>query len=115
MAHEHDEGIWLTEDQEISLTEIVSLSGLSESELRELIDYGAIEPVDPDSTSWRFTGRALPILRTARRLRVGFDLEPHAVAVVISLLERIRALESELAGARARLPRGDKPGSSVDV
>jgi len=115
MTREHTEGIWLTEDQEISLTEIVSLSGLSESELRELIDYGAIEPVDPDSASWRFTGRSLPILRTARRLRVGFDLEPHAVAVVISLLERIRELESELSGVRARLPRSDQSGSSLDV
>jgi chaperone modulatory protein CbpM len=115
MTSEHTGGIWLTDDEEITMTEIVNLSGLSESELHEMVHYGAIEPVDPDTTPWRFTARSLTILRSAQRLRVGFDLEPHAVAVVISLLERIRDLESLVAGLRARLPRDDNPASSVDV
>ena len=43
------EAVWLTEDHEFSLAELAELSGLSEAELRELVDYGAIAPVNPDS------------------------------------------------------------------
>ena len=96
----------LTETCEFSLEELVEISGLPESELRELVEYGAIAPVDPAAAHWRFTGRCVVTMRTASRLRADFELEPHGVALVISLLDRIGELESELGRLRARLPRG---------
>ena len=98
------EAVWLTEDCEFSFPELVALSGLSEAELRELVDYGAIAPVDPESPQWAFKGRCLITVRAAFRLRASFDLEPHGVALVISLLDRIHGLEEELGSLRAQLP-----------
>lgn len=105
MKAEHAEAVWLTEDNEFSLGELVALSGLSEAELGELVDYGAVSPIDPDSSPWVFNGKCLLTIRTACRLRVSFDLEPHGVALVVSLLDRIHELEAQLASLHAQLPR----------
>lgn len=98
------EAVWLTEELELSLAEVAELSGLSEAELRELVDYGAITPVNPDSPQWVFHGRCLVTVRTACRLRVSFDLAPHDLALVVSLLDRIQDLEAQLRSLRAQLP-----------
>lgn len=102
MKAEHAEPQWLTAECEFSLTELVELSGSSVDELRELVDYGAIAPVNPESPQWVFPGQCLPIVRLACRLRAGFDLEPHSVALVVTLLDRIRELEAQIGGMRAR-------------
>ena len=105
MASEPAEALWLTEDCEFSMEELTHLSGLSETELRELVDYGAITPVDAASSQWVFKGRHLTTVRTVCRLRIGFELEPHGVALVVALLERIRDLEAQLDRVRAQTPR----------
>jgi chaperone modulatory protein CbpM len=102
---EHADAQWLTKECEFSLLELVELSGLSEEELRELVEYGAITPVNPDSPQWVFPGQCLPTVRAACRLRVSFDLEPHGMALVISLLDRIHDLEAQMGSLRAQLPR----------
>ena len=104
MEAEHAEAQWLTEECEFSLTELVELSGSSDEELRELVEYGALTPVNPDSPQWVFPGKCLLTVRAACRLRVSFDLGPHGVALVISLLDRIRDLEDQIGGLRAQLP-----------
>jgi len=101
---ERAEAVWLTEDHEFSLADLADLSGLSEVDLRELVEYGAIMPVNPESPQWVFPGQCLPTVRAACRLRVSFDLEPHGVALVISLLDRIHDLEAQMGSLRAQLP-----------
>ena len=105
MEAEHAEVQWLTEECQFSLTELVELSGSSVEELRELVEYGAITPVNPESSQWVFPGQCLPTVRAACRLRLTFDLEPHGVALVMSLLDRIHDLEAQLGSLRAQLPR----------
>ena len=107
MAIERFEARWLTEERRLSLGELADLSGLAETELRELVEYGAIAPAEPGAKQWTFAASALTTARTACRLRASFDLEPHAVSLVLSLLERIRALEHRIASLRARMP-GDE-------
>jgi chaperone modulatory protein CbpM len=102
---EHVDVQWLTEECQFSLTELVELSGSSVEELRELVEYGAITPVNAESSQWVFPGQCLPTVRAACRLRLNFDLEPHGVALVISLLDRIRDLEAQMGSLRAQLPR----------
>jgi chaperone modulatory protein CbpM len=102
---EHAEPQWLTQESRFSLFDLVELSGSSVEELRELVEYGAITPVDPDSSQWVFPGKCLPTVRAACRLRVSFDLEPHGLALVISLLDRIHELEAKMDSLRAQLPR----------
>jgi len=104
VALPRDEAVWLTEAYELTLTELTELSGLTEEELRELVDYGCIAPVDPDSAQWVFKGQCVTTVRAASRLRAGFDLEPHGVALVVSLLERINELEAQMNELRAQMP-----------
>ena len=104
MKPEQAEVVWLTENNEFSLAELAELSGLTETDLRELVEFGAVTPIDPDSSPWVFTGKCLLTIRTACRLRVSFDLDPHGVALIVSLLDRIHGLETQLGSLRAQLP-----------
>ena len=99
-----EQATWLHEHYEFSLEELCELSGLSETELRELVDYGVLAPVDSGAQAWTFRADRLVVARSARRLRKDFDLDPSAVALVVTLLERVRDLETELRDLRARLP-----------
>jgi len=106
MTTEIIEGLWLDERREIALAELAEMSGITEAELLELADCGAIAPIDPEAKPqrWTFTAKCLVTVRTACRLRESFELDPHDVALVVSLLDRIRDLEAEVRGLRAQLP-----------
>ncbi len=98
-----DDALRLDNVTEVSWTQLVSASGLPEVELRELVRYGALVPRDPDAPAWTFEARWLVVARTASRLRHDFELDAHGVSVVLSFVDRIEALESELRALRARL------------
>ena len=99
------QAMWLHEEHKLLLEELCELSGLSETELRELVDYGVLAPVDSDARHWSFRADRLVLARSARRLREDFELDPHGVALVLTLLERVHDLEAELRDLRAKLPR----------
>ena len=103
MQAEHPDTLWLTDNLLFSLADLAELSGSSEAELRELVDYGAVTPVDQESSPWVFKGTCLQTVRMACRLRIAFDLQPNDVALVVSLLDRIRDLEDQIASLRAQL------------
>jgi hypothetical protein len=100
-----EQATWLHEHYEFSLEELCELSGLSEAELRELVDHGVLAPVEPAARAWTFRADRLVVARSARRLRKDLDLDPHGVALVVALLERVRDLEAQLRDLRAKLPR----------
>ena len=97
---------WLHERYELTLTELCELSGLTEPELRALVDCGAIAPADPDARDWTFGADRLVVARSASRLRKDFDLDPQGLALAVALLERVRDLEEQLRDLRARIPGG---------
>jgi hypothetical protein len=99
-----EQATWLHEHYEFSLEELCELSGLSEAELRELVDQGVLAPIEPGARAWAFRADRLVVARSARRLRKDLDLDPHGVALVVALLERVRDLEAELRDLRAKLP-----------
>src|SRR5258706_9718612 len=100
-----EQAAWLNEHYEFSLEELCELSGLSEAELRELVDHGVLAPIEPGARAWAFRADRLVVARSARRLRKDLDLDPHGVALVVALLERVRDLEAELRDLQAKLPR----------
>ena len=104
MSIEHCEGSWLHEFFEFSLEEMCELSGLAEREIRELVDYGVLAPSDAQRQRWTFSADWLPVARSASRLRNDFELDAHALALTLTLLERIRDLEAEVRDLRAKLP-----------
>ena len=87
---------------EVTWTQMVHASGLSEAELTELVQYGALVPRDPSAPAWTFESRWLVVARRASRLRREFELDPHGVSVVLSFVERIESLERELRQLRAQ-------------
>ena len=104
MPADTGDSTWLSESHEWSISELLELSGLSAGELQELIDCGALTPLHGEAASCVFASHSLVTVRTASRLRQGFELEPQGLAVAVALLGRIRDLEAELDQLRARLP-----------
>ena len=102
MTSSVDDALCLDAIAEVTWKELVSASGLPESEMIELVRYGAIVPRNPDATSWTFEARWLAVAKTASRIRHDFELDAHAVSVVLCYIERIQRLEDELRALRAQ-------------
>jgi chaperone modulatory protein CbpM len=108
MKIEITDAVWLDERQQFSLAELVDLSGLPEPELKQLIDYETLLPTDPGAGEARFGAHCLVIARMACRLRNDFDLDSGGLALTLTLLERIRALEAQLRALRVLIPQQGK-------
>ncbi len=93
------------EHRDVSLTELAELSGLSEAELQELVDCGAIVPAVSHSEQRIFRATCIVAAKTASRLRNDFELDVQGIAVALTLLDRIHELEADLRDLRAQLPR----------
>jgi chaperone modulatory protein CbpM len=98
--------IWLNESDVCSIEQLVEVSGLSLDEIQELVQNGAIVPVD-DKKPPSFHLHYIVDARTARRLRDDFELDRHGMALALMLLRRIHELESRLQAVYAA--RGAKP------
>ena len=105
MKVELTETLWLDERGVVTLVELAECSGLSEPELVELVELGALEPLESSERDLRFGAQCIAAARAASRLRNDFELDTPGLALVLSLLDRVHELESELRRAQARLPR----------
>jgi len=105
MKPEQADVTWLDAHCEISIAELVQLSGLSEAELRELVDYGALAPNNPQESEWAFSGEIVLTVQAAGRLRDDLELDAKSLALTLTLLKRIRELEAQIGDLRAQLPR----------
>jgi chaperone modulatory protein CbpM len=88
---------------DVTLSELAQLSGLAESELRELVDYGVFERLDSSAQTWTFSAHYVVLARKASRLRHDFELDAHSVAVLLGFVERIDALQREVLDLRAQV------------
>ena len=105
MKVELTEAVWLDDRGSITLIELAQCSGFTEAELLELVELGALEPLDRQAAEWNFGARCIVSARAASRLRRDFELDAHGLALVLSLLDRVEELESALQRLNARLPR----------
>ncbi len=101
MNIDHTELMWLDEHHELSLNELIELSGLSQAELQQLVESGALIPNNPAAVNltpetWCFNSHCLVSIRTLSRLKHDFELESNALALTLLFLERIRTLEFQL-------------------
>jgi chaperone modulatory protein CbpM len=99
------ETAWMTDHTEVTLGELAALSGLPEDMVCELVECGALAPAGSSRVQWTFSARCVVTMRTAGRLRNDFDLDANALALAVSLLERIHELESQLHATMAQIPR----------
>jgi chaperone modulatory protein CbpM len=99
------EVLWLDEQRVVSLTELVTVSGLTRDELLELVHGGALVVRERHGADYLFSARAITVARTACRLRDELELDLPGLTVAMRLLDRVRNLEEEIARLRALLPR----------
>ena len=102
MQSETYHALWLDRSQLVSLNDLADLSGLTESEVHELVEFGALVPVNSEEIPWNFSADCVVTVRKASRLRDELELDSHAVVLALTLLEQIRTLEAELAQLRAQ-------------
>jgi len=100
---EHEDVVWLHGEAEITLVELAQSTGLPEAVVRELVDYGALEPAAEGGAQWCFRAECVARVRTAARLRNDLELETPALALVLSFLERIQRLEAQVRHLHAQV------------
>ena len=66
MTSEHSEADRSDGDDRLRLSELADLAGLSEAEVLQLVDCGALAPGEGVPGQWVFGLRSLTIARTAR-------------------------------------------------
>ena len=104
MNTEHIDAVWIDERGEISLSALVALSGLGETEVRTLVEYGALKPRDPGGAEWSFERRCVSAVKVVGRLRRDLELDAPNLALALALVERIHELETELRSLRVMMP-----------
>ena len=96
--------IFLNEHHTLSFDELITLSGLSQSELQQLVENGALKPDHLNETAasnsninaWHFSSHQLASIRILFRLKRDFELEENSLSLILLFLERIRKLEAQL-------------------
>ncbi len=86
----------LDEEARVAFDELLAASGLAREELIELVEFGVFEPRGTGTQSWRFTSRTVVLARRAVRLREDFGLNAPGMALALTYLERIEALERRI-------------------
>ncbi|HKB53930.1 MAG TPA: chaperone modulator CbpM [Ramlibacter sp.] len=104
MSAQAVEAAWLEGRETVTRAELARSCDLSEDELRELEDYGALSCVPAIGGEPLFAIECLPALRHAARLRRDFDLDLFAVAMLVQYLERIGTLERQVRTLQAHAP-----------
>src|SRR5262245_45834596 len=100
MTLEIAQAVYVDDGDTVTLAQLIERSGLTEAELADLVDCGAL--TRSSATAWTFSARCVVIARTARRLRDEYALDDsHSLAVVLRLTQRIEALEDALRKSRA--------------
>ena len=97
--------VWLNDAAVCRIEHLVEVSGLSMEEIEDLIEAGVIAPQQPDIQPLSFELKYVMTVKTARRLRDDFQLDPHGVSLALTLLRRIGELEAQLAATRAKRGR----------
>jgi hypothetical protein len=108
MANEHGEVYWLHTRARLSISELAQCSGLPEDLIRELVEFGALAPLEPDAPDWQFGAACVASVRAVARLRGDLELDAGALALALAFLARLAGLAARVRELDAQLarPRG---------
>ena len=95
---------WLDAREAVTLAELAQICALSVDELDELMEYGALAPMQDVRTERLFSAECVMPLRTAGKLRQDFDLDLFTVGLLLGYLNRIEAMERQIRSLQARQP-----------
>jgi len=89
----------------LTITEFCLHTGVTESELAEVVGLGVIQPRDLTVDDWLFDDAAVAAFNRAQRLQRELALDWPGIAVALTLLDEIEQLRRENAQLRHRLER----------
>lgn len=98
------EAVWLNDSAYCRIEHLAEVSGLTVGDIEDLVDSGVIAPAetplapdaDTDKQTRYFQLHYVVTVKTARRLRDDFQLDRPGLALALTLLGRIEALEAQL-------------------
>ncbi len=93
------------DENPVALEELLSASGLAQEEVSELVQFGVFQLANRGAV-WTFHARTVTLAHRAARLRDDFGLNVPGMALALTYLERIEALEGRLRELESQLPRG---------
>jgi chaperone modulatory protein CbpM len=88
----------------VGLDELLRASGLAREEVVALVEYGVFHARGA-APAWSFASQTIVVARRAARLRSDFGLDPAGLALALTYLERIDALERRIRELECALPR----------
>lgn len=92
----------LTPREHLTLDEAAARVGLHPVLIERFVEFGLVEPAERTGADMRFDAACLPRLIAASRLRMDLGVNLNGVAVILDLVDRLAALERELAWLRQR-------------
>ncbi len=101
----------------LDLESLAGRAGMHPQHVRRLVALGLLEPARAANGELRFPPSEVLALARIQRLRVGLGINYAALGLVLDLLDRIAALESELhtTGARDRAEDGTGGASWIST
>lgn len=89
-------GAILEEDVQLSLGELSKACSVHAEFIMELVEEGIIEPVDPRTSHWIFTGSTLKRVRAVVNLQRDLGVNLAGVALVLDLIQEIERMRARL-------------------
>jgi len=104
MSPQTHESLWLDDRHTVDAQELSRICGLGSDEILELMDYGALAPLNARPQPLVFSTRCIMPLRQAVGIRKDFDLDIFTVAILLGYINRIAELERQLRALHAQVP-----------
>ncbi len=86
--------------EHLSLDAAAARVGLHPILVERFVEFGLVEPIERTGTEIRLDAACLPRLIAISRLRADLGVNLHGVAVILDLVDRLVALQHELAWLR---------------
>jgi chaperone modulatory protein CbpM len=90
-------GTILDDAVELTLEEVSLVCAVREERILALVDEGVLQPRGRERGDWRFPGATVARAARALRLQRELDVDAHAAAVILELLDEIDRLRARLA------------------
>lgn len=104
MSPQTHESLWLDDRHTVDAQELGRICGLGSDEILELMEYGALAPLNAQPQPPVFSAGCIAPLRQAASIRGDFDLDIFTVAILLGYINRIAELERQLCALHAQLP-----------
>jgi len=90
------------EREQLTLEALAASAGLHPALVERFVEFGLLDPAEWVGTELLFDLAAVPRLRMIERLRCDVGINLAGIAVILDLLDRLRALQSESEWQRNR-------------